>query len=69
MPTSHLHQLNAIVEIMMLTDPQSMLDVGVGFGKYGFLAREFLELYDGRDAYADWQRRIDGIEVHCACQE
>jgi hypothetical protein len=42
MPTSHPHQLNQIVELIMLTDPHSLLDVGIGFGKYGVLAREYL---------------------------
>ena len=63
MPTSHLHQINEIVELIVLTNPQTVLDVGVGFGKYGALAREYLELRDGRNQYHDWQRRIDGIEV------
>lgn len=63
MPTSHLHQLNEIVEAIMLINPQSILDVGVGFGKYGVLVREFLELHDGREQYHTWQRRIDGIEA------
>jgi hypothetical protein len=63
MPTSHMHQLNEIIEIIVLSNPQTILDVGVGFGKYGVLAREFLELRDGRDQYSNWQRRIDGIEA------
>ncbi|HSX02868.1 MAG TPA: class I SAM-dependent methyltransferase [Candidatus Saccharimonadia bacterium] len=63
MPTSHLYQINEIVELILTTKPSSMLDVGVGFGKYGFLAREYLELWDGREKYDDWTHRIDGIEV------
>ncbi len=63
MPTSHLYQLNEIVELIVFTDPKSILDVGVGFGKYGFLSREYLELWDGREEYNNWKRRIDGIEV------
>lgn len=63
MPTSHMHQLNEIVETIVLVNPQTILDIGVGFGKYGVLAREFLELRDGRDQYHDWQRQIDGIEI------
>jgi hypothetical protein len=47
----------------MLTNPKSLLDIGVGFGKYGFLSREYLELCDGREEYNDWKRRIDGIEA------
>ena len=48
---------------VMQLNPTSVLDVGVGFGKYGFLCREYLELWDGRDSYHDWRRRIDGIEA------
>lgn len=44
---------------------QRALDVGVGFGKYGLLRREYLELWDGREKFRpeDWLRRIDGIEI------
>lgn len=66
MPSSNPSQLSAIVQAISLTNPQSLLDVGVGFGKYGFLAREYLELWDGREKYSDWTRRIDGIEAQPA---
>lgn len=49
--------------LVQITKPDSVLDIGVGFGKYGFLCREYLELWDGRDIYDDWQHRIDGIEI------
>ena len=63
MPTSHHSQINQIMQFIVLVDPKSLLDIGVGFGKYGFLAREFLELWDGRERIGEWTRRIDGIEV------
>ncbi len=63
MPSSHLLQLNEIMQLIFLSGPRSLLDVGVGFGKYGVLAREYLELWDGRGIYGDWTRRIDGIEI------
>jgi len=63
MPSSHLLQINEIVQLIFLSKPESVLDVGVGFGKYGVLAREYLELWDGRGRYNEWKRRIDGIEV------
>lgn len=63
MPTSHMHQLNEIVEVIRLVNPSTLLDVGAGAGKYGVLAREYLELLDGRERYGDWQRVIDGIEA------
>ena len=51
------------MELIVNCDPKSVLDVGVGFGKYGFLSREYLELWDGRSDYKNWKRQIDGIEV------
>ena len=64
MPSSAPNQINQIVQLMMIVKPKSILDVGIGFGKFGFLAREYLELWDGRDVYNDWQCRIDGIEAN-----
>jgi hypothetical protein len=63
MPTSRYSKLSEIMELVVLTDPESILDIGVGFGKYGFLSREYLELWDGREKYDDWKVRIEGIEV------
>lgn len=63
MPSSHFHQLNEIMELIMHTDPNSLLDNGIRFGKHGFLSREYLELWDGRDDYKNWKRIIDGIEA------
>lgn len=65
MPSSNPQYISVVVEIIRLINPLKMLDVGSGFGKYGFLAREYLELWDGREKYdkRHWQRKIDGIEV------
>lgn len=63
MPTSHWHQLNEIVELMVITNPRSILDIGVGFGKFGYLAREYLEIWCGSGKYNKWDRQIDGIEI------
>ena len=41
--------------------PRSVLDIGVGFGKFGFLAREYTDVWNGD--YFDWKARIDGIEI------
>jgi hypothetical protein len=63
MPTSHHQQISKIVELIILLNPQAVLDIGVGFGKYGMLCREYLELWDGREDYRNFKRRIDGIEI------
>ena len=63
MPSSHWYQINEIMELIIYTQPKSILDIGVGFGKYGFLSREYLELFDGREKLWDWKIVIDGIEI------
>ena len=57
MPTSYPHQINEIVRLVLAVNPASLLDIGVGFGKYGFLAREYLELFGESEQYAKWKRR------------
>jgi FKBP-type peptidyl-prolyl cis-trans isomerase 2 len=39
----------------------SVLDIGIGFGKFGFLAREYTDVRLGR--YFNPKTRIDGIEI------
>lgn len=42
--------------------PNSVLDIGSGYGKFGVLCREYLELWDGRQKY-EFKKRIDCVEV------
>jgi SAM-dependent methyltransferase len=59
MPTSYFSHIGLIIDIMIRLKPKSILDVGVGYGKFGMLAREFVD-------YAHFQKReikIDGIEI------
>lgn len=44
-------------------NPQSILEVGVGFGKWGVVAREYLEAWQGRFRREEWRVRIEGIEI------
>lgn len=71
MPFSQSSQLTAIVQYIEQQNPESMLDVGVGMGQYGFLARMNLEninLFeiDGTEGKqrdkSGWRVTIDGIE-------
>ncbi|MCX6246926.1 MAG: class I SAM-dependent methyltransferase [Bacteroidetes bacterium] len=63
MPSSHHYQLNEILELIIETNPRKLLDIGIGFGKYGFLSREYLELWESGSVYGSHTRRIDGIEA------
>jgi SAM-dependent methyltransferase len=60
--SSHFH-ISKMVDWITQIQPKSVLDVGVGFGKWGFLAREYLDVSAGRYAPADWQVRIEGVEA------
>ena len=46
MPFSQSSQLASIVGFMEGVQPKSILDVGVGLGQYGFLARTNLEHFN-----------------------
>jgi hypothetical protein len=62
LPSSQHYHISKIIDIILSLQPFSVLDVGSGFGKYGVLCREYLELWDGRQEYK-FIRRIDGVEV------
>jgi SAM-dependent methyltransferase len=51
------------MDLVVNLNPSSVLDIGTGFGKYGLLCREYLELWDGRENYSHFLRRIDGVEA------
>jgi peptidylprolyl isomerase len=61
MPSSRPSALAQMCNRIMEKNPMSVLDIGVGFGKFGFLAREYTDVRLGR--YFDWKTRIDGIEI------
>jgi SAM-dependent methyltransferase len=63
MPTSHFSQISKIVEIIFRLRPVSVLDVGIGYGKYGMLAREYLEFGIGYKPFQERRIKIDGIEA------
>ena len=52
MPTSEYRQIPYVLDVIARERPHTVLDVGAGYGKYGFLAREF------GDA-----ERVDAIDV------
>ncbi|MDO9478143.1 MAG: class I SAM-dependent methyltransferase [Pseudohongiella sp.] len=72
MPFSQSSQLSSIVGFLETSQPKSILDVGTGFGQYGFLARtniEHFNLFEVNGAIArkrersEWNIVIDGIEA------
>jgi len=63
-PVSDYHQISDVLHVVEQVNPGSVLDVGVGFGKWGILCREILELYKERVQPESWAATIDGIEIH-----
>lgn len=67
MPTSTHKKINRVMAVFHHIDPpKSVLDIGVGFGKYGFLMREYLDIRKRRYEKARWEAQIDGIESYAA---
>jgi hypothetical protein len=65
MPTSPYAHLYHFMEFLNAVRPQSILDVGLGNGKLGFIARDFLDVMLGERYHRrDWQIRLEGIEVY-----
>ena len=64
MPSSHFRNIPVVIQALRTLNPRRVLDVGVGCGKYGLLAREYLEVW-GHE-FEPWRKNaiiVDGIEV------
>jgi 2-polyprenyl-3-methyl-5-hydroxy-6-metoxy-1,4-benzoquinol methylase len=62
MPSSQHYHISKILDVIIALKPSSVLDVGTGFGKYGVLCREYLDLWNEKQQY-EFVTRIDGVEV------
>lgn len=63
MGTSNWQNLSYCVDLIRKISPASVLDIGVGFGRWGMICREFLDVWEGRVFRAYWNTRIEGIEI------
>ena len=68
MPVSNYFNINPIManvrEINKIKKTKSVLDIGCGFGKYGFLMREFLDIRLKRYNKLEWETQIDAVEIY-----
>ena len=62
MPVSTAVHISHCIQYIVSQNPSSVLDVGLGFGMWGFLCRTYLDVFLGRVQPEQWQIRIDGIE-------
>jgi len=63
MPVSTSVHITHCLQYIISLGPRSILDVGCGFGLWGFLCREYLDVMEERVQPGTWQTRIDGIEL------
>jgi hypothetical protein len=64
MPTSPYGHIEAFAGFLSQSRPASILDIGLGNGKLGFVARDLLDvMLNERYRKQEWKVRIDGIEV------
>jgi SAM-dependent methyltransferase len=63
MPTSDHNNINSILTIVTNLRPRRLLDIGCGFGKYGVLLREYLDIWNERIESPSWNFKLTGIEA------
>lgn len=63
MPVSTSVHITHCVSCLIHAQPASVLDVGCGFGTWGFLCRNFLDVFPGRVQPAEWRVHITGLEL------
>jgi tetratricopeptide (TPR) repeat protein len=63
MPVSTSVHISHCLKYIINMRPLSILDIGCGFGMWGFLARMYLDVSEERVQPPDWKMRIDGLEL------
>lgn len=65
MPTGYHGIIPDVVELLRKEQPKKVLEIGAGFGKWGVLLREYLEVY-GQNKWKPSERfvTIDAVEVY-----
>jgi hypothetical protein len=71
MPSSRPNTIPTVIHLVRQLKPRSILDVGVGFGKWGHLFREYTDILEAehdpaRYKRSNWKVRIDGIEGYAS---
>lgn len=63
MPTSDYANIEPIMSEIHRLQPERMIELGIGCGKYGALCRETLDGIYGRVTPDKWARTIHGVDV------
>jgi len=62
--TGNYQNLGDAVAWLRALDPRRVIDAGCGFGRWGFLLREFCDIWNCRERPADWQLHLTALEAH-----
>ena len=67
MPSSAIETIPYLIEFIRKNQPnlKSVLDIGIGFGKIGFLLREYFDVKGKHDKInpKKWGLKITGVEI------
>jgi len=63
MPISDYRHIPQVLDEVYLLQPETVLELGIGFGKWGVLLREVLDAMYGRCREDQWKRQIWGVEA------
>lgn len=66
MPSSETDNIDYIIQTVRKLKPQSILDIGIGTGKYGLMFRDYLDGHWVGHAFHDpstWTIRMVGVEI------
>jgi SAM-dependent methyltransferase len=63
MGTSNWQHISYCCDILFALAPRSILDVGIGYGRWGILAREMCDVWRQRVFPEQWQVEIIGVEA------
>ena len=63
MPSSRYDLIPLVLNIVTTYKPKSIVDVGIGFGKWGVLFREYLDIWQTDKPYKERKTLIYGIEA------
>lgn len=63
MGTSNWQQIPFCIDVLMRAEPKRVLDIGVGFGRWGMIVREFCDVWYTRIFKDQWAVQLEGIEA------
>ncbi|HYE63062.1 MAG TPA: hypothetical protein VD997_13785 [Phycisphaerales bacterium] len=63
MGTSNWQQIPFCIDALMKIEPRRVLDIGVGFGRWGMIVREFCDVWFSRVFRDQWQVHVEGVEA------